>query len=167
MELRNFIATTIREYLNEQQEDNKQLYLNAYYNRINKERDNLFEKVKNNPNFVFILGADIIFEKCGNPNRCETNTYDYIKTKLENGESNYYPVGGFLFEGKSLFPIEHWWVFDKKNNKHIEVTPFVGDRPRCYAGIINYDINDEILKSKIIWDVDFFKGGNVYHWYFK
>lgn len=153
--------------LNEEEDDIKKLYKNAYFNRINKERDNLLEKVKDNPNFVFILGVDMNFNRCGNPNKCETNTYDYIKAKLERGESNYYPVGGFLFEVKSLFPIEHWWVYDKENDKHIEVTPFIGESPWCYAGIINYNINDEILNSKKIWDIDFFKGGNLYSWYFK
>jgi hypothetical protein len=165
MEIKKVIATKLRQYLNETID--KQLYLNAYSNRINKERDGLLLKVANNPNFVFILGIDMEYQKCGDPNKCETNTYNFIKTKLEEGESHYYPVGGFLFESKQLFPIEHWWVYNQKTNQHIEVTPSMGEKPWCYAGVINFDINQEIINSNKIWDVDFFKGGNVYSWYFK
>lgn len=165
MQIKKVISTKLRQYLNETID--KQLYLDAYFNRINKERNGLLLKAVNNPNFVFILANDIKIENFGEHNKCETNTYQFIKNKLENGESHYYPVGGFLFSDKSLSPVEHWWVYNQKTNQHIEVTPLEGEKPWCYAGIINFDINEDILKSNEIWDVDFFKGGNVYSWYFK
>lgn len=150
------------------EEVTKDDYLNAYYNRINKERDNLLDKGSRNDNFVFVLGVDVKNNPCGDPNRCETNTYEFIKEKLSKGKTNYYPVGGFFFSPKSLWPVEHWWVYDSTTNEHIEITPFGGsERPWAYGGIINYEINDDILNSRNVYDVDFFRGGNVYSWYFK
>jgi hypothetical protein len=66
-----------------------------------------------------------------------------------------------------LFPVEHWWVYDLKSKKHIEITPLEGEKFRCYAGIINDEIQSEIIQAKNFYDVDFFRGGNVKHIYFK
>jgi hypothetical protein len=166
MNLHEYIRKTVKECLNE--EDNKSSKLEDYYNNINNYNKNMLIKVKNNPNFVFLMGNELDYNECGTRNKCETNVYDFIKEKLENGYDYYYPVGGFLFEGESFFPIDHWWVYNKKTNAHIEITPLGGvSKPLCYAGVINYDINDKIMKSNKVWDIDFFRLGNVYYDYFR
>ncbi len=139
----------------------------AYQSRINRERKNLLTKVATNPNYCFILNKNMLQDTDqGQLNSCETNAWKYVKNKLEQGLDNFFPVGGFLFEGDSFFPIEHWWVYNQELNKYIEVTPSSGGKISCYAGIINFDIQDKIKNSKYFHDVDFFKGGNVYDWYF-
>lgn len=142
-------------------------YIRAYTNRINKERDDLLLKVQTNPNFNFVLGVDMEFIIYGKPNKCETNVYTFIKEKLSDGEKNYFPVGGFYFTSQTLFPVEHWWVYDSATKSHIEITPLGNEKPWCYGGVINFEINAEILNSNQVFDVDFFKGGNVYSRYFK
>lgn len=164
------MITTInefRKYINELHNVSDADYISAYQSRINRERRNLLMKVSHNPNYCFILNKDMKQDtQQGELNKCETNVWQYIKTKLEEGEQHFFPVGGFLFEGDSFFPIEHWWVYDQIDNKFLEVTPSSGGKISCYAGIINYEINDKIKKSLYFHDVDFFKGGNVYDWYF-
>lgn len=142
-------------------------YKNAYIKRINKEYNGLLTKVVNNPNFEFILGIDIISQETGTPNRCETNTYKFIKENLLNGVNHFYPVGGYFFGKQSLMPIEHWWVYNKNNNTHIEITPMGEHKPWAYGGVINYDIHKEILKANDVYDVSFFLGDNSYINYFK
>lgn len=140
-----------------------------YYNQINQKYDDLLIKAVNNSNFVFLLTDEMNnMDYFGDYNKCETNVFNFIKSKLQDGYNQYFPVGGFLHSLRNnLHPVEHYWVYDKKLNKHIEVTPISGSEPTCYSGIINFDINNQILKAKNHYDVDFFKGGNVYFHYFK
>jgi len=63
---------------------------------------------------------------------------------------------------KSLHPVEHWWIYDAKNKQHIEISPMNDDKPWLYAGVINYEINDEILNSSEVFRVGFFLGGDNY-----
>lgn len=139
----------------------------AYIRAINEKRDGLLVNALDKKNFEFILGNEITKNKCGEPNKCETNVYSFIKDKLEQGIGHYYPVGGYFFQGQSFFPIEHWWVYDKKMDMHIEISPINLKDMRCYAGFVNMDINKDILRSEKVWDVDFFKGGHVYDNYFR
>jgi hypothetical protein len=53
MEIKKVIATKLRQYLNVTID--KQLYLDAYSNRINKERDGLLLKVANNPSLSLFI----------------------------------------------------------------------------------------------------------------
>jgi len=158
------MITTINEFrklsLNESFSDLEQ--------RINIKRDNLLVKISQNPNYCFIPKNQMKYDPCGPEGNCETNAWSFVKRKLENNIEHFFPVGGFMFQNDSLFPIEHWWVYDQHNKQHIEITTidYRADI-KCYAGIINYDIQNEIKKSNKYYDVDFFKGGNVYHWYFK
>jgi hypothetical protein len=143
-------------------------FINAYVNKINKTSDNLLIKGQKNPNYVFLLSKDVKYQPCGDPNKCETNAWAFVKERINEGLDYFFPVGGFGFEGPNLWPVEHWWVYDSKEKIHIEITPLHGNEKfRCYAGIINLDINDEIAKSNKFYDVDFFKGGNVFLKYFK
>lgn len=139
----------------------------AYIGKINKTRDNLITKGEKNKDFHFILGPDVKNGYCGKPNKCETNTFNYVKEHMEAGDDNFFPVGGFGFEGQSLFPVEHWWVYDKTKDQFLEVTPLQEPRFRCYAGIINFDINGDIKEATKFNQVDFFLGGHVEHTYFK
>jgi hypothetical protein len=142
-------------------------YKNAYINRINNEYGGLLTKAVNYDEFEFILGVDMKYILYGQPNKCEQNSYSFVKEKLSEGQNNYFPVGGYLFAPKSLHPVEHWWVYDENMNQHIDVSPMDEKKPWAYAGIINTEINNQILNSKIVWDIDFFKGGSVYFKYFK
>lgn len=146
----------------------EEMWVNAYTKKINEVRDNLLVKVSKNPDYAFILRPNMKKVSYGKPNKCETNVFQYVKEAIEDNKNNIFPVGGFLFENKSFYPVEHWWVYDKSADKHMEVTPLheEGDI-RCYAGVINFKINEEIKEAGNVFDLDFFKGGNVYHKYFK
>ena len=157
----------LREYLKEELASPED-FRRAYINKINEKRENLIGKGEKNKDFHFILSTEMKKENYGDPNKCETNTWKYIKEKLEEGEDNFFPVGGFGFEGPNLFPVEHWWAYDKSSNKFLEVTPLdPRGEFRCYAGVVNFSINSEITESKYFHDIDFFKGGHVYSKYFK
>jgi hypothetical protein len=146
----------------------EELFVKAYKAKINELYDNLIMKGEKNSEFYFILGKNMVYNSIGAKNKCETNVFEFIKNSLKSGVEKYYPVGGFAFEGKSLFPIEHWWVYDSDAKKFIEITPMEGpEPPRCYAGIVNKNIQEEILNARYFYDVDFFKGGNVQKFYFK
>lgn len=159
------IHVTFSKFINENIDSKK--IIDLYKNRINSEYNNLLKKVEEVPNYIFLLGSEMKYLENGKANKCETNTYEFIKKQIISGIDYYYSVGGFLFTPESLTPIEHWWVYDSKNDIHLEITPIIGEKPWCYAGIINYNINDKIVQSGNVFDVDFFLSGNVYSWYFK
>lgn len=139
----------------------------AYESKINSLYDNLLIKGAKSNNYNFILGNNIKYNPIGEKNRCEENVFLFIKNKINENILDFFPVSGYMFDGKNLFPVEHWWVFNKKDNSFIEITPLIGEKPRCYAGIINFDINKEIKEANKYFDIDFFKGGNAYTKYFK
>jgi hypothetical protein len=144
-----------------------EMWVRAYKRKINEKYDNLLLKAETNKNYSFVLGNQVDKERIGEYNQCETNVFKYIKSCIEKGLGDqYYPVGGFEFVNESLHPVEHWWVYDKAENKHIDITPYKGEAGRCYAGIINTEIQGEIAKAQKFHDVRFFLGGNVYTAYF-
>lgn len=124
----------------------------------------IFTKTLTDPKFSIIMPNEIVVspQQGCEPNQCETNAWLVVKKNPEI----YYPVGGFIIERTT--PIEHWWVYDIKQNKHVDVTPL---HPMSeisgYIGVINTEINNDIIESNKFYDVDFFKGGNPYFWYFK
>lgn len=130
-----------------------------YLAKIREKNPNLLDTLERNPNFTLELNQNMNHVKFGQPNRCETNVYNFIRTKLINGDGDYYPVAGFMFYHDTLTPIEHWWVYNKTNGDSIDPSPLDDDHPSGYVGIINTTINDEILSSKQVFDVDFFKSG--------
>lgn len=133
-----------------------------YVKTINKKYKNLIDKLSEADNFQFITENEINKNLCGQHNKCETNAFNFVKARLEEGETNYYPVAGYGFFGDSLFPIDHWWVYDAKNKIHIEITPVRGDTQfKCYAGIIGFDTHDEIKNAQAFHLVDFFSQGHV------
>lgn len=167
--MEDLYSKILREVLNEYgfADISPEQFKKAYISKINEKRGDLITKGEKSDHFHFLLNEEVKKENYGVPNKCETNTFNYIKDKLEDGKNNFFPVGGFGFDGPNLWPVEHWWVYDKSNDKFIEVTPLQGDPFRCYAGVINFDINEEIKEAEHFYDVDFFKGGHVQHTYFK
>lgn len=102
-------------------------------------------------------------EKDCKANRCETNAYEVVK----NNPDRYWPVKGY-FITQTNFPVEHWWVYDRQTNKHVEITPnnpnenVPADYVKGYVGVIDKTLNDKIVKSDKVWDVDFFKSGRMF-----
>jgi hypothetical protein len=137
-------------------------HLNPYDNIVNVEvYGDLLTRLSQNPNYVFILGDKMIYSDEGLPHHCDTNTYNYIKEKLNEGKTNYYPVGGYWFFHKGDYRFEHRWIYDKNKNIFIETTPILGEKPTCYAGIINFEINDEIKNSNDISEVKWFRNSTL------
>ena len=129
----------------------------AYTKKMRETNGQLMNMLESNPNYVFVLNSKMVHDECGNPNKCETNTYDFIKSRLEEGKTNYYPVAGYMFYHKTFSPVEHWWVYDKSSDKFIDTSPLDSDYPRCYAGIVNFNINKKISNSRQVFDVAFFQ----------
>jgi len=48
----------------------------AYTNKMREANGQLMNKLESNPNYVFVLNKNMVHDECGNPNKCETNTYD-------------------------------------------------------------------------------------------
>jgi hypothetical protein len=162
MGLRKFIKTTIREYLNEQVSNNKET-IEEFIQRFEVENPNkkFLEHHLKVPNFIIYLTHDgnIKFKKysCSLPNKCEINTFNFIKDKVKINNHRYYPVSGWAFmESTSYF--EHFWVYDAIEDVFLDVTPMNGDLPYAYGGVINYNINDEILNAKNYNDIPFLLG---------
>jgi hypothetical protein len=126
-------------------------------NNIKKFYGAFIKGLSKKSNYLFVLGNKINYTEHGNPHFCDVNTYSYIKERLLEGKTNYYPVGGFWFfnEGQDMF--EHRWVYDKDTNSFIETSKLLGEKPNCYAGIINFDINDEIKNSNDVSEVKWFR----------
>jgi hypothetical protein len=134
--------------------------------------ENFLTFAETNPNYVFSLVGDVkrINYIYGKKNKCERNSFNYVMDGIDEGK-NIFPVGGYAFT-ESYYPIEHWWAYDSDNNTLIEVTPLEIDDISCYAGIIGYDIRQQLIDNETEWDkpfdkVNFFKGGHIINNYFK
>jgi len=154
--MKSLIRTLLRENLNEED-------LKGFYNR--------FKQSNSNPNFLdnhfknseFELrltsegGVKIVKFNQGERNKCETNSFKFIKTMVEANDHRYYPVSGWAFMESTTY-FEHFWVYDSVNDMFMDVTPLEGELPYAYGGVINKNINDEILNAKSVFDVSFFRG---------
>lgn len=134
--------------------------------------DDFLIKAEKHPDFVFLISSDVKREKynSGKFNKCETNTFNYVLDGIKENRK-IYPVGGYAFT-QSFFPIEHWWVYDEENDIFLEVTPFEIDDIICYAGIVGYDVRQQMIDKKVVFDkpfdkIDFFKGGYIHLKYFQ
>lgn len=114
----------------------------------------IISAIINHKNGVDLTSHDVSFVQCetSRPNACETNAFNYI---YERPEEDLYPVKGYAFERS--FPVEHWWVYDKKHNIHLDPTPGAENFNR-YVGIIGFE---EKVDTKNPFDSDFFRGGNI------
>lgn len=135
----------------------------SFTEAVEKKVPGFFDRASANTDFVMLEPEDVEYAPEGEFHKCETNAF----LKCKSDPDRYLPVGGYLFERD--FPIEHWWVYDSKLKRHLEVTPMKGPAEDVtgYCGIINRDLADEIREARSVWDVEFFRGGNVYSKYFK
>ena len=137
--------------------------LNGFYNRFKQTNSNpnFLDNNFKNPDFELRLvnegGVKFINFGQGEKNKCETNSFKFIKQMVMSNDHRYYPVSGWAFM-KSTTYFEHFWVYDAVNDMFVDVTPLEGEYPYAYGGVINKNINDEILNAKSVFDIDFFKG---------
>jgi tRNA nucleotidyltransferase/poly(A) polymerase len=133
--------------------------------QFNQQKQEIFDKAISK-GFEYLDRDSVTYNPMGVAGQCERNAYNMVKTYPEK----YYPVGGYMIQYGTSF-VEHWWVYDRETNKHIEVTPLSPDRKDWltgYLGIINKEINDEIVDSpKFDYAPQFLKGGHVYYNYLK
>lgn len=131
---------------------------------LEKFGDKYFPSV-DNPNITVLVKSEVEKldnEKCKS-NQCETNVYKLVK---ENPEK-YYPARGY-FINKNNYPVEHWLLYDRKENKYLEITPneskdIPEDYIKGYVVVVDKTINDKIVKSEKVFDVDFFKASQREH----
>ncbi len=132
----------------------------AFYDRFlsaNQNPDFLKNNFRN-PDFELRLVSEggVKQIRYGRPNKCETNVFEFIQNAMESGNRQYYPVSGWAFmESTSYF--EHFWVYDDVEDMFLDVTP-VGSGIIAYGGVVNKEINDDILNAKNFFDIDFLKG---------
>lgn len=147
--------------------DVKQQFVDA----INKKSIDKFGKPMfpsfDNPGISVSLASEVerLEDKECKANKCETNAFEFVK----KNPKRYFPVGGYFITSND-FPVEHWWVYDKETGKQYEITPndspdVPADYVKGYVGVIETSLNDAIENANIVWDVDFFKGGNVQSMY--
>jgi hypothetical protein len=129
-------------------------------------------KAKTFPNYVFSLTQNVKREDYifGFKNKCERNSYNYVMDGISENR-NIFPVGGYAFTD-TYYPIEHWWAYDQDNDTFLEVTPLEIDDIVCYAGIVGFNIRQELINNEAEWNkpfdvVDFFKGGHIKFNYFQ
>lgn len=148
----------------------QKLYQESFTNDIydlnlSKDKEKMFDKMITN-DFIFLYKDDVLYNPIGEEGKCELNVYNLIKKYPDR----YYPVAGYMIQERSSF-VEHWWVFDKEYKKHVEITPLYGNGENWltgYIGIINKDINNEIVESpKFDYAPEFLKGDYIYFKYLK
>lgn len=161
----NLIKTLLREGLLSENTES----VEDFYHRHNdlRQGNEFLSQCFKNPKFEFRLahnGGVIHYDNpIGMFNKCETNTFNFIKNRLENDDGRFYPVAGFAFT-ETTGHFEHFWVYDEVRDLFIEVTPFIGGDKLSYGygGIINKNINQDILNAKTYQDIDFLKGKTHY-----
>lgn len=154
--MRKLIKQKLREGLEKQES------LKDFYDRFKKtnENPNFLENNFKNPEFELRLtseGGVKKMETCySEKNRCETNTFNIIKQYVKNDDHRYFPVSGWIFLDSTSY-YEHFWVYDAVNNLFLEVTP-LDKLGYAYGGVINKNINNEILNAEKYSDVRFLLG---------
>lgn len=133
----------------------------AFYDRFVAKNQNpeFLNNSFKNPDFELRVVSEGGVKKSdfrGLPNKCETNTFDFIKQYAKAGSTRFYPVSGWVFLESTTF-FEHFWVYDDMEDLFLEVTP-VGDGIVAYGGVINKTINGDIAKADNFYDIEFLKG---------
>jgi hypothetical protein len=160
MLLREFIVKQLRQ-LNEEQssKETKEQFIERFSQK--NSNPNFLKNHLKVPNFRLELTHDnnvkIKNYSCALPNKCETNTFNFIKDAVESNNHRYYPVSGWAFE-KSTTYFEHFWIYDAKEDNFLDITPMVGGLPYAYGGVINFGINDKILNAKKYSEIPFLLG---------
>ena len=112
--MKSIIRDLLREGLFDEIPD--ETIIRAYKMKINELYDDLLINGERNRDFDFVLGKNVLYNPTGEPNKCETNAFNFIKEALVKGETKYFPVGGYMFNGQKFWPVEHWWVYDSSRN---------------------------------------------------
>lgn len=152
-----FIAITMNEYLNNNKET-----LEEFYNRFKKQNINPDFLINNfkNPDFILKLthDGDVKTKKYykSESNKCETNVFNFIKDAMEKNIHHYYPVSGWAFLESTTY-YEHFWIYDDMNDEFIDIT-ITSDLPYAYGGVINKNINTEILNANKYNEINFLLG---------
>jgi hypothetical protein len=166
------LSTIAKQYLNEQASSKKET-VEEFIKRFKVENPN--KNFLNNhlkvPNFKIYLthDGDIKFKEsnCSLPNKCEKNTFNFIKDMVTLDNHRYYPVSGWAFMESTAY-FEHFWAYDDMKDIFIDVSPMGNDRPYAYGGVINFNINDDILNAKDYTEIPFLLGKashSLYHKY--
>jgi hypothetical protein len=170
MKLKTIVESIVKEYLNE---ENDKETLEQFYKRfkIKNPNSDFLENNFRNPNFRLELVHDgnVKIKKyhCSLPNRCETNTFNFIKDMVTLNNHRYYPVSGWAFLDSTSY-FEHFWVYDAIEDIFIDVTPMGDDLPYAYGGVINFKINNDIKNAKEFNEIPFLLGKvsfSLYHKY--
>ena len=142
-----------------------------FYNRFKEANPNpqfLINHFKN-PNFQLRLthdeGVRFINDFECEKNKCETNTFKVLKRLIGWGIHRYFPVSGWAFM-KSTAYFEHFWIYDKVEDMFIDVSPMGEQKPYAYGGVVNYEINQDIVNADKFSDIEFLKGKHhtsLYH----
>ena len=148
----------IQEILEESKETPQEFF--NRFKEVNSNPDFLINSFKN-PGFQLRLthdgGVKIKVGYDCKPSRCETNTFKVLKQLIKDGSNRYFPVSGWAFL-KSTTYFEHFWIYDKLEDMFIDVTPMNSEYPYGYGGVINFDINQDILDADVFSDVKFLLG---------
>jgi hypothetical protein len=146
-ELNNFSKETVEEFI-------------SRFEKENRNPNFLINHFKN-PNFRLELTHDGNVKtkgyNCALPNKCEANTFNFIKDMVKLNNHRYYPVSGWAFLDSTSY-FEHFWVYDSMSDSFLDVTPMGNNIPYAYGGVVNFDINDEILNAEKYSDIDFLLG---------
>lgn len=157
--MKKYISNQLRKYLTEGTKET----LEQFYVRFKETNPNpnFLENHFKNPNFMLRMtqdgGVKTKEYSNGMANKCETNTFNFIRSMVRLDNHKYFPVSGWGFLNSTTF-FEHFWVYDSMNDVFIDVTPMKGDLPYAYGGVINKDINDEIINAEKYNDIGFLLG---------
>jgi hypothetical protein len=154
--MKSLIKQLLRESLNKES-------LTDFYNRFKQTNPNpnFLDNNFKNPNFDLRLtdegGVKSYNFNHGEYNKCEKNTFLFIKNMVSKNDHRFFPVSGWAFMESTTY-FEHFWVYDAVNDMFLDVTPMHGNLPYAYGGVVNYNINDNILNANNVFDVPFLKG---------
>jgi hypothetical protein len=133
--------------------------IKEFYQRFieKNQNPNFIKENFRNPDFELRMVSEggVIKINYGQSNKCETNTFDFIKEKVKSGINRYFPVSGWVFLPSTTY-FEHFWVYDDYEDLFVDITPTKDII--AYGGVINKTINDDIAKSNNFFDVEFLKG---------
>lgn len=142
-----------------------------FVNRFHNENSNpkFLENHLKVPNFRLELTHDGNVKQkkyhCSLPNKCETNTFIFIKDMVTLNNHRFYPVSGWAFLESTVY-YEHFWVYDAAEDIFLDVSPMGNDIPYAYGGVINFKINDDILNAEKYNEIPFLLGKvghSLYH----
>jgi hypothetical protein len=160
----NELRTIVRQIIQENEFNKPSIEtVEEFIDRFEEENanPNFLKNHFKNPNFRLELTQDGNVKtkqySCALPNKCEANTFNFIKDMVKSNNHRYYPVSGWAFLDSTTY-FEHFWVYDAMNDLFLDITPMGNKLPYAYGGVINFNINDKILNADKYSEVDFLLG---------